>query len=72
MLYHLSLYATDYMQKYNTHIVSCYEAIHLQTGFNHLWKWIDWMSIQCKLRLVSIQCEHKQYELIYFQCALFL
>ena len=37
---------------------------------NYLWKWIDRKRIQCELRLMRIQCERKQCELIRFQCAL--
>ena len=31
---------------------------------NHLWKWIDQKHVHCELRLMHIQCEHKQCELI--------
>ena len=37
---------------------------------NHLWKWIDRKRIQYELRLMRIQCERKQCELIRLQCAL--
>ena len=56
------------------YITSALIPVMMQFAFkpasNHLWKWIDRKRIQCKLRLMRIQCKRKHYELIRLQCTL--
>ena len=53
--YHSFLHTTHHMQKYNNSIIF---TSWCNSPSNHLWKWINWMHIQCELWLTHIQCEY--------------